>query len=64
MLQFLFDLYLKHTDRTFLFIAGDEQVFTLVWMLKNSNSIEYKWVISIAGEWHWTWHILKAIFRI
>jgi hypothetical protein len=35
-----------------------------MWMLRKKYADKYSWLVPIPGEWHWTWHILKAIFKM
>lgn len=56
--------YLLNTSRTFAFLCGDHQVFIQLWKLRMSQREKYSWMIPIPGEWHWTWHLLQAIFKI
>jgi hypothetical protein len=63
----LANFYKEHlvmSEQAFAFVQGDEQVFTLCWLLKVRNPTEFLWMVPVAAEWHWTWHILKAIYRL
>ena len=35
-----------------------------MWKLRIDFPHKYFWVIPVPGEWHWTWHILQAIFIV
>ena len=50
--------------RTFVLVSGDQQTWIRMWMLRKKYADKYSWLVPIPGEWHWTWHILKAIFKI
>ena len=28
------------------------------------DPVKYNWMIPVPGEWHWTWHIIKGIYRM
>ena len=43
---------------------GDFQVWEKLFLLHIANPERFKWMIPMPGEWHWTWHIIVAIFRI
>lgn len=61
--QFYAD-HLEFQPQAFAFVQGDEQVFTLTWLLKMRHPSRFMWLVPVPGEWHWTWHILKGIFRL
>jgi hypothetical protein len=56
--------YMNNTDRLFAIVSGDQQTWIRLWLLHLQNPTEYHWMIPVPGEWHWTWHIIKAIFRL
>lgn len=56
--------FLHNTPLTYLFVAGDEQTFTLMWKLRIAAPEQYQWLVPIAGDFHWYWHVLKGIFRV
>ena len=57
-----FQQYIQNCDRTFAFVSGDQQVWIKLWLLRMKQPLKYHWMIPVPGEWHWTWHILKAIY--
>ena len=61
------EFYRKHiqqTVRNFAFVSGDQQTWIKLMILRQKNQNKYNWMIPIPGEWHWTWHIIKGIFRM
>ena len=52
------------SERTFAFVSVDQACFALVWGLKKQFPRKFSWVIPVPGEWHWSWHILQAIYRM
>lgn len=54
---------LEKSPRLFAILCGDQQVWIKLWMLHLQDPAKYNWVIPVPGEWHWLWHILKAIFK-
>ena len=56
--------YLETSSRTFAFVSGDQQTWIKMWYLRILHPVKYLWLIPIPGEWHWTWHILKGIYRM
>ena len=63
-LSLFYEQYLQCSNRSFAIVQGDEQVFTLCWHLRMREPIKYAWLVPVPGEWHWTWHIIKGIFRL
>jgi len=63
ILQDFHNQFLLPFNRTFAIVSGDEQTFLVIWKLRKIKPDLYNWIIPIPGEWHWTWHILKGIFR-
>ena len=59
-----YEKYVSSGERTFVFVNTDQACHTLVWNLKNNHKDLFSWVIPVPGEWHWTWHIMKGIFRM
>jgi hypothetical protein len=55
--------YIQDSGRKFAFVFGDQQTWVRLWMIHMQDPDVYRWLIPIPGEWHWTWHILKAIYR-
>ena len=35
-----------------------------LWKLKLQDPNKYSWLIPVPGEWHWTWHITKGMFKM
>ena len=64
LLEDFFLQFIASTNRIFAFVSTDQACFALVWGLKLKFPNKFSWVIPVPGEWHWTWHILKAIFKI
>ena len=61
------EFYRKHIQQTvcnFAFVSGDQQTWIKLMILRQKNQNKYNWIIPIPGEWHWTWHIIKGIFRM
>lgn len=56
--------YIVDTDRTFLIVSGDQSSWIKMWVERKKFPEKYHWLIPVPGEWHWTWHILKAIYRL
>ena len=56
--------HMKDTPRTCVVISGGWQVWVKLWNLVVNNPAKYKWMIPVPGEWHWTWHIIKGIYRL
>ena len=57
-------IYILPTERVFAFVAGDQQVWIKLFKLRLNFPTEYHWMIPVPGGWHWTWHILKGIYRM
>lgn len=55
--------FIEKEGNKYLFLVGDEQTFTLMWMLRIRESEQFGWLIPMAGDFHWYWHVLQAIFR-
>jgi hypothetical protein len=58
------DTYIAPTNRQFAVVSGDFQVWDKLFMLHVRNPVKYQWLIPVPGEWHWTWHIIIAIFKV
>lgn len=56
--------YIEGTLREFAVIYGDYQVWCQLFLLLLRNPAKYFWLIPMPGEWHWTWHILKGIYKM
>lgn len=56
--------YMEGSDRVCAIISGDFQVWIKLWKLHLNNPTKYNWLIPVPGEWHWTWHILQALFKM
>lgn len=56
--------YIQTAQRKFCFISGDQQTYSHLWKLRKAEPDYYGWLIPLPGEWHWTWHITKGIFKI
>lgn len=57
-----FSEYMAGTPRQFALLSGDFQVWMKLFMLHKRYPEKYGWLIPVPGEWHWTWHIIKAIY--
>lgn len=64
VLEKFFRKFVEGSERTFVFVNTDQACHALVWGLKMQFPSKFSWVVPVPGEWHWTWHILKGIFRI
>ena len=61
------DFYMAHiagTYRICAIVSGDFQVWCKLWFLHVRYPTKYHWLIPVPGEWHFLWHILKAIFQV
>ena len=56
--------YMEPVGRQFAVTVGDYQVWEKLFLLHVESPEKFKWMIPMPGEWHWTWHIIIAIFRI
>lgn len=56
--------YITAAGCQFAVVAGDFQVWDHLFQLHCKNPAEFGWLIPVLGEWHWTWHILKAIYQV
>ena len=56
--------HMATTERVFAFVSVDQACFSRVWGLKKRFPRKFSWVIPVPGEWHWSWHILQAIFKV
>lgn len=56
--------YIEPHNRQYAIVSGDQQVWIKLWLLHLKDPQKYHWLIPVPGEWHWTWHILKAIFKM
>jgi hypothetical protein len=45
-------------------MGGNWQTFSHMFELMLKEPNDWKFLVPIPGEWHWNWHILKAIFKI
>jgi hypothetical protein len=52
------------TLREICIMGGDWQTFSRMFELMLKEPNDWKFLVPIPGEWHWNWHILKAIFKI
>ena len=56
--------HIKEGATCYAFVSVDQACHSLVWNLKKRHPHRFSWVVPIPGEWHWTWHILKAIIKV
>lgn len=63
IVQKFYQKHMENTDRTCAVISGDWQVWIKLWVLHVKQPEKYNWMIPVPGEWHWTWHILQAIYQ-
>lgn len=56
--------HMQDTSRTCAILSGDWQVWIKLWNMVLSDKLKYGWMIPVPGEWHWTWHIIKAIYKL
>ena len=54
--------FMADTDRLCAVLSGDQQTWIKFYMMHKRDPEKYRWLIPVPGEWHWTWHILKAIY--
>ena len=54
----------KNSDLECALFNGDWQTFTRMFDLIMKDPEQYSYIIPHPGEWHWNWHILKAIYKI
>ena len=59
-----YDKYMDNTDRLCAVMFEDQQTWIKFYMMHKRNPQKYHWLIPVPGEWHWTWHILKAIYLV
>lgn len=55
---------LIYVASNYIFIVGDEQTFDRMVKLKSQRPQQYWWLIPIPGEFHFTGHVLAAIYRL
>ena len=56
--------HMQSGSSSYAFVSVDQACHALVWNLKKRHPQTFYWVVPIPGEWHWTWHILKAITKV
>lgn len=56
--------YIVPTGRQFAVVVGDFQVWEKLFLLHVRQPVKYQWLIPMPGEWHWTWHIIIAIYKV
>lgn len=62
VLDKFWEKYVQGSERSHVWISGDQPIHNQLWTLKHENPEKWCWIVPIPGEWHWLWHIVQGIY--